>query len=230
MTVQLDIAPGRVLVMPLTASSPDGAWPHDYSLPADVTFSATQTTQSFPLTAVGDDIDETDETLTLAFGTLPPVVSVGSQASTVVTLADNDTKAGAPRVTTVTWSSAPGPSGAYGVGAAVAVAVQFDKHVRVTGTPQLGLTIGTTTRQATYHATRSAGEVLVFTYPVAAGEQDPDGVSIAANSLTLNGGTIRDAAHQAATRTHAAVAADRAHKVDGRQAGVTDRDAWTGPP
>ena len=214
-TVQLDIAPGRVLVMPLTASSPDGAWPHDYSLPADVTFSATQTTQSFPLTAVGDAIDENDETLTLAFGALPPEVSVGSQASTVVTLADNDTTAGAPRVTTVTWSSAPEPGGTYGVGAAVAVAVRFDKHVRETGTPQLGLTIGTTTRQATYHATRSAGEVLIFTYPVAAGEHDPDGVSIAANSLTLNGGTIQDSAHQAATLTHAAVAADRAHAVDG---------------
>ena len=71
-TVQLNVAPGRELAIPLTATSTDGAWPHDYSLPASVTFGAPQTQQTFTITTEADDIDENDETLTLAFGALPP--------------------------------------------------------------------------------------------------------------------------------------------------------------
>ena len=216
-TVQLNVAPGRELVIPLTATSTDGAWPHDYTLPESVTFSAAQTERTLTVTAESDDIDEPDETLTLGFGTLPPGVTAGSQVSATVTLADNDTKAGAPEVESVAITSEPGPSGAYGVNEEIEVTVRFDKHVSVTGTPQIGLTIGTNTRQARYQATRSAGEVLVFTYTVVNGESDADGISIAANSLALNGGTIRDkeSTPQNATLTHAAVDADSTHAVEG---------------
>ena len=90
----------------------------------------------------------------------------------------------------------------------------FTKPISVTGTPHLALTVGTTTRQAQCAA--AASEVLTCTYTVVADERDTDGVSIAANSLTLNGGTIQDRASppQAATGTalnHDAVAADSEH-------------------
>ena len=141
-TVQLNVAPGRALVIPLTVTSAGGAWPHDYTntMPESVTFSATQTERTLTITAVDDDIDETDETLTLGFGELPPGVTAGDQVSATVTLADNDTKAGAPSVDSVEITSEPGPSGAYGVNEEITVQVQFDKHVSVTGTPQIGLT------------------------------------------------------------------------------------------
>ena len=216
-TVQLNLAPGRELVIPLTTASAGGAWPHDYTItmPESVTFSATQTERTLTITAVSDDIDETDETLTLGFGTLPPGVTAGDRVSATVTLEDNDTKAGAPSVDNVAITSEPGLSGAYGVNEEIEVTVRFDKHVSVTGTPQIGLTIGENTRQARYQAARSAGEVLVFTYTVMDGESDTDGISIAANSLTLNRGTIKDAANQDAIRTHDAVAADSGHPVEG---------------
>ena len=129
-----------------------------------MTFTSTQTAQTVTLTAVDDTVDENNETLTLAFGELPPGVTEGDRVSATVTLADNDTKAGAPSVTGtgVALTSQPRRDGIYRRGEEIEVRVQFDKHVTVTGTPQIGLTIDTNTRQARYQAARSAGEVVVF--------------------------------------------------------------------
>ena len=90
--------------------------------------------------------------------------------------------------------------------------MRFNKTVVVTGEPQLRLRVGTLTRAATYRD--SAGEVVRFVYPVVAGDYDDNGVSLDADSLLLNGGTIRDSANNDATRTHSAVAANRTHRVD----------------
>ena len=210
--VQLDTEPGGSLVIPLTVTSTDGAWPHDYTLPASVTFTSNQTEQTFTLTAVDDMVDENNETLTLAFGELPPGAREGVRVSATVTLADDDTEAGAPSVTGVALTSQPRRNSIYRRGEEIEVTVQFDKHVTVTGTPQIGLTIGTKTPQARYQAARSAGEVVVFAYTVVSGESDADGISIAANSLALNGGMITD--NQTATLTHTTVAADSRHAVD----------------
>ena len=59
------------------------------------------------------------------------------------------------------------------------------------------------------------GAAAVFVYMVADGESDADGVSIDANSLTLNGGRIRDGANNNALLTHDGLAANAGHKVDG---------------
>ncbi|GGX13203.1 T9SS C-terminal target domain-containing protein [Aquimarina muelleri] len=57
------------------------------------------------------------------------------------------------------------------------------------GTPQLSLTIGATTRQAIYQS-GSGTSSLLFRYTVQAGEQDTDGIAI--GTLNNNGGTLRD--------------------------------------
>ncbi len=59
---------------------------------------------------------------------------------------------------------------------------------------------------------------MVFSYTVALDESDADGIAIGADKLSLNEGTIKDAADNDATLTHAAVAADSGHKVDGSDA------------
>ena len=90
----------------------------------------------------------------------------------------------------------------------------------MTGAPQLALAVGTATRQAGY--VRSTGtRRLVFEYTVAQGDTDTDGIAIAADSLTLAGGTIRDADGLAAVLDHDAVAAQSGHKVDGSTAALT---------
>ena len=57
-----------------------------------------------------------------------------------------------------------------------------------------------------------AGEVLTFVYAVAEGDADPDGVSIAADSLS---GMIRDGSNPAVSLDHPAMGADAGHRVDG---------------
>ena len=93
----------------------------------------------------------------------------------------------------------------------------FTEAVTGTGTPQLGLTIGSQTRQAVYDATQSKGTLIVFSYYVQATDVDADGISIAANALTLNGGTISlaSALTTAAALAHAGVGTDDTRKVDG---------------
>ena len=220
-TVRLDAAPGRTLDMsiPLTATSTEGAWPGDYTLPASITFGAGQTSKTFTFRAVQDTRQEDEETVILGFGApLPAGVAVGSQATATVTLTDNDAdlhRASVPSVSTVAIISDPGV--AYAAGEEIKVAVVFTKPIMVTGTPSIELTVGANTRQALCQTV--ASEVLTCTYTVVADESDTDGVSIAANKPeSLNGGTIQDADNtrrQNATRTHTAVAANSGHTVDG---------------
>jgi hypothetical protein len=54
----------------------------------------------------------------------------------------------------------------------------------------------------------------VFQYTIQAGDNDTNGISIGANVLALNSGTIRDAAGNNATLTHSAVSANTSYKVD----------------
>ena len=217
-TVRLDAAPGRTLDMPipLTATSTDGAWPGDYTLPASITFGAGQTSKTFTFRAVQDTRQEGEETVILGFGApLPAGVAVGSQATATVTLTDNDAdlhRASAPSVSTVAIISDPGV--AYAAGEEITVAVVFTKPIMVTGTPSIELMVGANTWQALCQTV--ASEVLTCTYTVVVDESDTDGVSVVVDSLDPNGGTIRDADNRSATDlTHAAVAANSGHTVDG---------------
>ena len=89
-TVRLDKAPLRDLVIPLTVSSPDGAWSGDYAVPSSVEFAPDTTEQTFTFSALVDLVDEDDETVALSFGTLPGGVTAGSDAPVAITLTDDD--------------------------------------------------------------------------------------------------------------------------------------------
>ena len=79
--------------------------------------------------------------------------------------------------------------GTYAIGATLSVNIVFSAAVTVSGTPQLALDIGGQTRQADY-ASGTGTDVLVFSYAVAEGDEDTDGISVIFDGLTLNGGTI----------------------------------------
>jgi hypothetical protein len=68
--------------------------------------------------------------------------------------------------------------------------VVFSDAVAVTGTPRLQLTIGSTTRYATYLSGTRHG-TLTFRYTVQSGDLDSDGIAVA-SPIDLNGGTIKD--------------------------------------
>ena len=59
-----------------------------------------------------------------------------------------------------------------------------------------------------------ANATVIFGYTVQEGDVDSDGISIGENKVSLNGGTIKDGANNAAVLTHSAVPADPGHKVD----------------
>ena len=211
-TLGLSAAPQRPVSVSLLSMGATGATASDYTAPTRVTFAADETVQTFIVTAVDDSADDDGETVSLAFDAsrLPSGMTVGSPAIATVTLADDDVVTAAPMVRAVALISDPGPDAVYALGEEIEATVRFDKSVTVTGTPRLGLTVGSRVRQARHRA--SAGEMLTFVYTVAEGDSDTGGVSIAADSLS---GAIRDGANQAAALTHAAVAADAGHRVDG---------------
>ena len=122
----------------------------------------------------------------------------------------------APAVDSIAFSSA-GSDATFGIGDAVSATVTFSAAVTVTGTPQLEIDVGGTPTALSYNS-GSGSTALVFTgYTVAANEEDTNGLSIAANKLTLNSGTIKATAgdNPDAVLDHAAVAASANHKVDG---------------
>ena len=114
-------------------------------------------------------------------------------------------------VTRVAVVSSPGRDQTYLAGEAIDVAVTFDGVVHVGGEPVLALLVGGGTREAGL-VSGSGTDTLTFRYVVREGDNDDDGVSIAANVLT--GGTIEDAGGTAVTRAFAALPADAAHRVD----------------
>ena len=119
----------------------------------------------------------------------------------------------APAISSVALTSDPGDDDTYAVGDDVEITVTFSEAIAVRGTPQVELDVGGGAKHAAYR--ESDGSAAVFTYTIAEGDTDADGISIGANKITLNDGTIMDAAENRAALTHDAVAADTGHLVDG---------------
>ena len=87
--VELDVAPGRSVTVPLTKTHLGNATAADYSgIPEDVTFAANQRTMTITVTATVGDGSDGGESVSIGFGTLPEGVFAGSPAATTVTLAD----------------------------------------------------------------------------------------------------------------------------------------------
>ena len=92
-TVQVTLSanPERTVVIPLTKTGQGGVDSLDYSgVPSSVTFNAGQTSRTFTFTAAQDTVDDDDESVKLAFGTLPARVSQGTTDETTVTIGDDD--------------------------------------------------------------------------------------------------------------------------------------------
>ena len=122
-----------------------------------------------------------------------------------------------PRVSNIFLTSRPGRDDTYARGETIEVGVEFNRTVAVTGTPRVALTIGARTRHAAYSG--SWGEYADFSYVVQEDDRDEDGISIPANALELNGGTITAADGMTeADLTHASAGPDRDTKVDGSRA------------
>ena len=101
----------------------------------------------------------------------------------------------------------------FGLGEPIVATIRFSQRVEVTGAPQLTIQVGTQARQLEVHRRRRND--LQFEYVVQSSDVDSDGVSMPADALALNGGSIRNAAGNDADLTHDAVPDDPARKVNG---------------
>ncbi len=139
-------------------------------------------------------------------------LTLNSVGSTTSVLVDST----APTVSSVTASTA---NGTYKLGDSISIQVNFSEVVNVTGTPQLTLETGTTDRTINY-SSGSGTSTLTFSYTIQSGDNSSDLDYVATNSLSLNGGTIRDAATNNATLTLASPGA--ANSLGNNKALVVD--------
>lgn len=86
-------------------------------------------------------------------------------------------------------SSTGAQGGILNAGDTIAATVTMNRPAIVTGAPQLALQIGAATRNASY-TSGSGTQSLVFGYTIQSGDNAQAGISIPANALTLNGGSI----------------------------------------
>lgn len=111
--------------------------------------------------------------------------AIQPMATTVTRNADTTTRYIGTAVTDNVWN----------LGQVLYLNVGFNTPVYVNqtgGTPTLSMTIGATTREATYLSGGNGSSTLVFSYTVQEGDLDTDG-NIALNSIVLNNGVITDA-------------------------------------
>ncbi len=119
----------------------------------------------------------------------------------------------APVISDTTYSTTAGGDSVYGKGDSFTVRMTFSEVVTVTGSPRIPIQ-GLSTKYFTYY-TGSGTTVLDFNYVIAEGDLDADGVAILSNSLTLNGGTIKDLALNDAALSHSGLSATLFSAVDG---------------
>ena len=130
-------------------------------------------------------------------GVEPDTVSEISDCAHPVSVARDAAASLIPGVSQLVFNSTP-IADAYESGEKVTVSVQFDAPIVVdtdNGEPFLNLEVGTNIRQAAYVATSTENGIstIEFAYTIE-NDADHDGISIGANSIDLNGATIRRAA------------------------------------
>jgi uncharacterized repeat protein (TIGR02059 family) len=103
-------------------------------------------------------------------------------------------------VPTVQSVSSTADNKTYKVGDVIPITVKFSESVFVTGTPLLALETGDTDRTVNY-ASGTGAEILTFNYTVQSGDNSADLAYTTSNALSLNSGTIKDAAGNVATLT-----------------------------
>jgi hypothetical protein len=123
------------------------------------------------------------------------------------------TKATAASISSIAITSSAGADRTYSLGTTINVTVGFSETVTVTGTPLIPI-VGLSSRNLSY-SSGSGSNALVFAYTVQSTDLNLTGISITANSLTLNSGSFADTGGLAPTITHSAISASSNHLVDG---------------
>ncbi|SUI87410.1 Ig-like domain-containing protein [Shewanella morhuae] len=193
-TVTLSSTSALTVTVNYTTSNGTATAGSDYTATnGTLTFSPYEISKTINVPILGDGLVEPDETYTLTLSAPTGEASL-ADATAIGTILNDDVL---PAVNLVSSSTA---NGTYKIGDVIAATVTFSKSVTVEGIPQLTLETGTTDRVVNY-SSGSGGSTLTFNYTIQAGDSSADLDYISTNALTLNSGTIRDAATNNATLT-----------------------------
>ncbi len=131
--------------------------------------------------------------------------------------AEAQSTADAPTVEAVSFADSPAQGDTYELSEKIEVTVRFDRAIEwYEGRAELALSVGDHIRLAQAHSISFDGRDLRFAYTVGAEDRDGDGISVPANALSLNEGTVKDRAGTTFTEIASApVPADAGRKVDG---------------
>lgn len=138
-----------------------------------------------------------------------------------------------PTVTAVAVTSHPGGDKTYAKDDVIRITLSFSEAVDVTGTPQLAIDMDPAdwgTKWANY-LSGTGSTSLTFTHRVVQPNFSSQGIAVLADTLKLNGGSIRSASSQtSADLSHSGLSHDANHKVNWEHVLPTNPDcALTAP-
>jgi hypothetical protein len=131
-------------------------------------------------------------------------------------------------LSSISLTSSSGADSTYTYGETITVTITWSETVTVVGTPRIPIQ-GLSSKYLTY-ASGSDSPVTIFTYVPGSSDYDADGFSISANSLSLNGGTIKDTAGLDVGLTHVAISATNYQIIDGRLIGSVNSISFSTTP
>ena len=141
-------------------------------------------------------------TTTSTIATATSATTVAATTTTTSTTTTTTVSTAIPKISSVAIRS-PGTDGIYHVGQFVRVAFVFSLPVTVSGAPYVML--DATNIGKTPFLDGNGTTNIMFSYTVATGEVENSGVGLIANSIVLNGGTIKSATGVNADLTHARI-------------------------
>ncbi len=208
-----------------------------------LTFPPGQTLQRITVTAAADDLEESDETVTVSLSNPSNATLSATAGSASLTIADYVPTAGVAEVIGVALVSDPGSDRTYAPGDTVRVALTFSEAVNVgsgygpndsEGKPRLKIELDPSmgTRRAVYES-GSGTDRLVFAYTLKAWDMVPTGgnaaggIGVAANTLELNCGWIESAVSGGWARLeHRGLPHDANHLLTVGDPDLTGDTAW----
>ena len=152
---------------------------------------ATSTATAAPVTTTTTVAPTTTAATTTTVATTTTTTTTTTTVSTAI-----------PKIVSVAFRQ-PGTDGIYHVGQFVRVAFVFSMPVTVSGSPYVMLEA--TNIGKTPFLDGNGTTSLMFSYTIVTGDVETSGVGLIANSIVLNGGTIKSATGVSADLTHARI-------------------------
>ena len=144
----------------------------------------------------------TTTTTTTPTTTATTTTTVATTTTTTTTSTTTTVSTAIPKILSVVFRQ-PDADGVYNVGQFVRVAFTFSMPVIVSGAPYVMLEA--TNIGKTPFLDGNGTTSLMFSYTVATGDVENSGVGLSANSIVLNGGTIKSLSGVNADLTHARI-------------------------